>query len=182
MRMFIIFRNAAKKKCLVATFFFSGFFSEFQKKFIIPPPPLLVAGPLDNDIFVASLYCLYGVFSRLANLQKDKILSSSNIFHARHWLRITQPSKYRCTQLQYIFTVIYEAPSRNTVWSNNQSDHTNRIWWNLIVLSLSDFDSKFPIARVTPSCILHRCPTLSHGSLMRWFIICNITMSSIGLI
>ena len=33
------------------------------------------------------------------------------IYYRKYILQITQPSKYRCTQLQYRFAVISEAPS-----------------------------------------------------------------------
>ena len=41
------------------------------------------------------------------------------IYYRKHILQITQPSRCRCTQLQYIFAVIVEAPSTYESWKTD---------------------------------------------------------------
>ena len=59
-------------------------------------------------------------YERESKLAREVHLDSTKcfIYYRKSILQITQPSKYRCTHLQYRFAVISEAPSyiqlRNT--------------------------------------------------------------------
>ena len=109
------------------------FFQYFQLPGPYPAFPLLVVGPLKKTFFCGTL--LYGphslapspVSNQFINLQilyptpqyrirkKCKLMSNKHTpcfiyYNRKSILQITQPIQYRCTQLQYRFAVISEAP------------------------------------------------------------------------
>ena len=60
--------------------------------------------------------CLFHIWLHLAALKLSKrvqemVLTERFISYRKYTLQISQPSQYRCTQLQYRFAVISEAPS-----------------------------------------------------------------------
>ena len=79
-------------------------------------------------------------------LEQSKIHTERFISYRKYILQITQPSQYRCTQLQYRFTVISEAPSTLSHSKSKLQSRSNytiekyilqRIVWGLRYTKLS---------------------------------------------
>ena len=70
-------------------------------------------------IYISSV-SLWLNFCIISPLMERGIVSECFIYYRKSILQITQPSQYRCTQLQYKFAVISEAPSwsayNGTAW------------------------------------------------------------------